>query len=199
MSITASGPVTPSSLATTVPRAYVHKQAQSEVLLTGWQPAGDNRHRVSARWPLGHPFYTPADGLHDPLLIAETVRQCVPLLSHAAYGVPFGHRQAWSRFGYRINPEALTATNTDAAVELHITCTDVARRAGRLTSLTLHAELQVDGHYLGTAHTTFANLSPTVYPRLRGPYADLTEATRHAIPLAPPMPPVQVARTHHAD
>ncbi|PKT67451.1 hypothetical protein CW362_40330, partial [Streptomyces populi] len=199
MSITASSPATPTSFATSVPRQYVHKRAESEVLLNGWLPVGENRHRVTARWPLGHSFYGPTDGLHDPLLVAETVRQCVPLLSHAAYGVPFGHRQTWSRFGYRIDPAVLAATGTDAAVELRITCSDVLRRGSRLASLTMNAELLVDGLFLGTAHTTFANLSPAVYPRLRGPYADLAEATRRAVPLAPPMPPVQVARAEHTD
>ncbi|AJE44491.1 ScbA/BarX family gamma-butyrolactone biosynthesis protein [Streptomyces nodosus] len=199
MSITASNPATPTSPATAVPREYVHKSVQSEVLLTGWSPAGPDRHRVTARWPLTHPFYGPVGGFHDPMLVAESVRQCVPLLSHAAYDVPFGHRQVWSRFRYKIDPAALAVSNTPAEVEMRITCPEVIRRAGRLVSVDMRIDLSLDDRPLGTASTRFANLSPALYPRLRGPYADIAEAYRRALPLAPPTAPAPVARTEFTD
>ncbi|WP_327169427.1 ScbA/BarX family gamma-butyrolactone biosynthesis protein [Streptomyces subrutilus] len=188
-----------SLLATSIPRQYVHKTAQSEVLLTGWFPLGPDRFRVTARWPAGHSFYGPVYGHHDPLLIAETVRQAVPLLSHAAYDVPFGHRQTWHTFRYAADPAALAATGAPAEVEMDITCSDVVRRGSRLVSVHLHVELSADGARLGTVETGFANLAPAVYRRLRGPYADIDEAVRRAVPLAPPVPPRQVARTDFAD
>ncbi|MER6111626.1 ScbA/BarX family gamma-butyrolactone biosynthesis protein [Streptomyces hirsutus] len=199
MSITASNPATHTSSAIAVPREYVHKSAQSEVLLTGWSPAGPDCHRVTARWPLTHPFYGPVGGFHDPMLVAESVRQCVPLLSHVAYDVPFGHRQVWSRFRYEIDPAALAVSDAPAEVEMRVTCPEVVRRAGRLVSVDMRVHLSVDDRPLGTAFTRFADLSPAVYPRLRGPYADIDEAYRRAIPLAPPTAPASVARTGFAD
>lgn len=200
MSVTAPIPSAPAaSTATSVAREYVHKTAESEVLLTGLFPVAADSHRVTARWPVDHPFYGPKDGFHDPLLIAESVRQAVPLLSHAVYGVPFGHRQSWSSFSYDVDPAALAFTGSPGEIDLHITCTDVVRRGGRLSSLHMHVDLVVDGRPAGTAETTFCNLSPAIYPRLRGPYADPAEAARRAIPLAPPTAPGRVARTLHSD
>ncbi|MFD7066169.1 ScbA/BarX family gamma-butyrolactone biosynthesis protein [Streptomyces sp. NPDC059913] len=186
-------------LATSVPKEFVHKTVQSEVLLTGWFPVAPDRFRVTARWPVDHPFYGPVNAHHDPLLVAESVRQTVPLLSHAAYDVPFGHRQTWSTFRYEIDPAALAVTDGPAEVEMDIRCSDVVRRAGRLSSVRMHVEMYVDGRPLGWAETAFANLTPTVYPRLRGPYADIDEAVRRSVPQAPPMAPGQVGRSRFAD
>ncbi|MEV0219957.1 ScbA/BarX family gamma-butyrolactone biosynthesis protein [Streptomyces sp. NPDC050704] len=186
-------------LATSVPREFVHKTVQSEVILTGWFPVAPDRFRVTARWPVDHSYYHPVNGRHDPLLIAESVRQAVPLLSHVAYDVPFGHRQTWHTFRYEIDPAALAVTDSPASVDMDITCSDVVQRGGRLVSLHMHVELTVDGVRLGVAETGFANMAPAVYPRLRGPYADVEEAVRRSLPLTPPVPRGQVARTESAD
>lgn len=200
MSVTTPTPsATATSFTASVPREYVHKTAESEVLLTGLLPVGPDSYRITARWPVDHSFYGPRNGFHDPLLIAESVRQAVPLLSHAAYGVPFGHRQAWSSFRYDVDPAALAFTGAPGEIDMHITCTDVIRRGGRLSSLHMYVDLLVDGRPAGSAETAFCNMSPAVYPRLRGPYADAAEAARRAIPLAPPMAPGHVARTRHSD
>ncbi|WP_190154574.1 ScbA/BarX family gamma-butyrolactone biosynthesis protein, partial [Streptomyces humidus] len=185
--------------ATSVPREYVHKAAASEVLLTGLSPAGPDRFHITARWPSQHPFYGPKTGFHDPLLVAESVRQSVPLLSHLAYAVPFGHRQSWSSLRYEVDPAALTFTGNDADLDMHITCSETVRRTGRLASLRMQVDLYIDGRPLGVAETRFCNLSPTVYPRLRGPYADPAHAARRALPLPPPLTPAHVARTHTHD
>lgn len=199
MTVTASTRVIERPSATSVPREYVHKAAASEVLLTGLSPTGPDRFHVSARWPSRHPFYGPKGGFHDPLLVAESVRQSVPLLSHVAYAVPFGHRQSWSSLRYEVDPAALTFTGNDAHVDLHVTCSGTVRRAGRLASLRMQVDLYIDGRPLGVAETRFCNLSPAVYPRLRGPYADAAQAARRALPLAPAMAPARVARTRTRD
>ncbi|MEU6556294.1 ScbA/BarX family gamma-butyrolactone biosynthesis protein [Streptomyces sp. NPDC046915] len=182
-----------------VTRQYVHKTAASEVLLTGLSPTGADRYHITARWPSEHPFYGPQSGFHDPLLIAESVRQTVPLLSHVAYGVPFGHRQTWSSFRYEVDPVALTFTGADAHIDMRTTCSEVIRRGGRLSSLRMQVDLFIDGRPLGVAESRFCSLPPAVYRRLRGPYADTAQAARHTLPLAPPMAPARVARTHPAD
>ncbi|MEV0092277.1 ScbA/BarX family gamma-butyrolactone biosynthesis protein [Streptomyces sp. NPDC050738] len=189
----------PAQGATPVSREYVHKLDEAEVLLTSWRPVAPDMYVVTARWPRHHSFYAARNGLHDPLLLAESIRQAIPLLSHVAYDVPFGHRQSWSHFTYSLTPAALAAGDAPAEVELHIACLDVIRRAGRLASMTMQISIWRDGALLGTAQAGFLNLSPAIYQRTRGEYADLDRSIANAVPLAPPMPPARVAREEFAD
>ncbi|MEU0254428.1 ScbA/BarX family gamma-butyrolactone biosynthesis protein [Streptomyces sp. NPDC006184] len=182
-----------------VPRELVHKLAESEVLLTGCRTVAPDTFLVTARRPAHHAFYGPVNGLSDPLFAAESIRQAVPLLSHVAYDVPFGHRQSWDHYRQTLLPAALTDGATAADTELRISCTDVVRRAGRLASLTMRVGLVRDGLPLGTAELAFHNHPPAVYRRLRGRYADLERATAQAVPPAHPMTPGEVARRRSAD
>ncbi|MFJ3927861.1 AfsA-related hotdog domain-containing protein [Streptomyces sp. NPDC090022] len=84
--------------------------AAAQELLTGWRPTGRDRFVVTARWPHDHPAYPSADGVHDPLLLAETVRQAITLLCREAYDVPPAHDQLWDHFVYAVEPAALTTT-----------------------------------------------------------------------------------------
>ncbi|MEU8468895.1 ScbA/BarX family gamma-butyrolactone biosynthesis protein [Streptomyces sp. NPDC029006] len=182
-----------------IPRELVHKLAESEVLLTGCRTVAPDTFLVTARRPADHSFYGPAHGLFDPLFAAESIRQAVPLLSHAAYDAPFEHRQSWDRYRQTLFLAALTSGATAADTELHISCTDVVRRAGRLASATMRVGLVRDGLPLGTAELAFHNHPPAIYRRLRGRYADLERATAQAVPAAPPVTPGQVARRRSAD
>jgi hypothetical protein len=177
----------------------VHKVADSEVLVTGWRAIGPDAYHVTARWPERHGFYGPAHGFQDPLLLAESVRQSIPLLSHAAYGAPFGHRQSWSTFSYALDPAALAAVPGPTDVDLYITCSDIVRRGGRLVSLAMQVTAWANGRHLGAARTEFGNHAPEIYRRLRGGRADLSLALSRLIPLAPPMRPARVARTQFRD
>ncbi|GAA2605009.1 MULTISPECIES: ScbA/BarX family gamma-butyrolactone biosynthesis protein [Streptomyces] len=180
--------------------AQVHKSDPAERLLTEWHRNGEDAYVIRARWPQDHGFYAPRHDLLDPLLLAESVRQCVPLLSHAAYGVPFGHRQSWSHFGYTLDLGALaTDAMSTPDLELHVACRDVVRRSERLASLNMEVVVMRDGVRVGTARTRFANHAPALYKRLRGSYADVGEATAHALPLPPPVAPSLVARDAFAD
>jgi hypothetical protein len=182
-----------------VPSDYVHKIVEAEVLLTSWRTVAPDSYVVTARWPEHHGFYATRDGLHDPLLLAESIRQAIPLLSHAAYDVPFGHRQSWNHYRYTLTPAALAAGGAPTEVELHITCVDVVRRAGRLGSMTMKIDVRRDGALLGTAQAGFFNHPPAIYQRMRGEYADLAGSLARALPLAPPMTPARVAREDFAD
>ncbi|MEU6669338.1 ScbA/BarX family gamma-butyrolactone biosynthesis protein [Streptomyces sp. NPDC046727] len=180
---------------------YVHKADASEVLLTEWRETAPDTYRVMANWPKGHRFYGSRHGLHDPLLFAETVRQTVPLLSHAAYGVPFGHRQSWSSLSYSLTPEALAVGEDEGetTVDLTIACQDVVRRAGRLASASMRVDIVRDGVPVGTAQTQFANHAPALYERVRGPYADIAWSTGRAVPASPPMAHLRVGRDRPDD
>ncbi|MGW7791493.1 AfsA-related hotdog domain-containing protein [Streptomyces tricolor] len=152
----------------TVPRELVHKHAPHEVLLTDWTTHGRDRHTVRARWPRFHTFYASRNRRFDPLLFVETVRQTFPLLSHTAYGVPFGSHLVWDDFSFEVEPPGMLVPPGPADVVLDVTCRDVRMRKGCLVSMTMHARALLDGRPVGSASTRFTNHSPAVYRRLRG-------------------------------
>ncbi len=182
-----------------VPQQLVHKTVRSEVLLTSWKARSDDAYTVTARWPRTHSFYLSAAGLHDPLIFAETVRQTIPLLSHAAYDVPFGHRLIWETFEYRIEPEAMRTRHLPAEVVLNIRGCDITRRRGSLSALTLRVAAERDGVPLGFATARFTSHSPAVYRRLRRAYADTAQAVAAALPPGPAVPPGTVGRHRRDD
>ncbi|MEW1749573.1 ScbA/BarX family gamma-butyrolactone biosynthesis protein [Streptomyces angustmyceticus] len=195
-------PMYPTLLAggTPVTSEQVHKSTAAEKLLTEWHRHEGDGYVIHAQWPQDHRFYAPRHDLLDPLLLAESVRQCVPLLSHAAYDVPFGHRQSWSHFSYALDPLALALDATlTADVELQVACRDVVRRSERLSSLNMQVFVVRNGLRVGTAQSRFVNHAPAVYKRLRGPYADLDAAIARTLPLPPPAAPTRLARESFAD
>ncbi|MFJ9546557.1 ScbA/BarX family gamma-butyrolactone biosynthesis protein [Streptomyces erythrochromogenes] len=201
MTVSATRSTSPAtaSLSSALPREYVHKSAHSEVLLTGWRSVAPDEYVVTAQWPRAHSFYSPDAGHHDPLLLAESVRQAIPLLSHVAYDVPFGHRQIWDTFSYSVNPAALAVGSRPADIMLHIRCSGIARRGRRLARLTMHVTATRDGEFLGTAEAGFTNQPEAVYQRLRGGNGDLDQVTARVIPLPPPMTPRRVCRDRFHD
>uniref|UniRef100_A0AAU2V036 A-factor biosynthesis hotdog domain-containing protein n=1 Tax=Streptomyces sp. NBC_00003 TaxID=2903608 RepID=A0AAU2V036_9ACTN len=190
-------PVCPAPPVPSVPRELVHKTNPDEVLLTGWHHTAPDAFAVTARWPDDHPFYEVRHGLHDPLILSETIRQIFPLLSHAVYEVPFGHHLLWDRYRFTLHPDALDAALLPPTVDLHVTCLEVVRRGRRTTALTLLIRAFRGGVPLATAHTRFTIQTPTVYRRLRARYADahMWPAPQLTLPVRPP----RVARTHARD
>ncbi|MEU5950693.1 ScbA/BarX family gamma-butyrolactone biosynthesis protein [Streptomyces sp. NPDC047525] len=169
-------PLTPAG--TTVPPHYVHKLDASEVLLTSLDNYRPDTFVVSARWPVRHRFYDPQRGLHDPMLFAETVRQCFPLLSHASYDLPLGHHLIWQYLSYEIRPSAMHIDTGPTDLQLYITCSDIQRRHnGQLAAVTLHVTALRDGKHLGRAQARFSCHAPSIYTRLRGRHAGMTSAT----------------------
>ncbi|MEN2422541.1 ScbA/BarX family gamma-butyrolactone biosynthesis protein [Streptomyces rimosus] len=186
-------------LTTTVPRQYVHRTAISEVFLTDWRRAGTDAWVVSAQWPRAHSFYSPVDGLHDPMLLVETMRQASILLSHVAHGVPLDHPIIWQDLHYSLVPEALRVAGTPAEIELHITDHDLVYRGKRLASARQSYRVLRDGTELAAAELTFSCHSPAVYRRLRGEYSDLQRANDRKLEPAEPVAPPLVARDRTGD
>ncbi|MFC7897511.1 ScbA/BarX family gamma-butyrolactone biosynthesis protein [Streptomyces sp. NPDC057381] len=161
----------------TVSPQDVHKRNTSEVFLTSWDSHRPDTFVVSARWPSRHRFYLAHNGLHDPLLFAESVRQCFPLLSHAGYDLPYGHHLIWQYLSYEVTPSVMGIGTGPTDLDLHITCSDIRRRHnGELAALTLHVTALRDGKHLGGAQARFSCHAPSVYRRLRGSYAGMTDA-----------------------
>ncbi|MGW0736628.1 ScbA/BarX family gamma-butyrolactone biosynthesis protein [Streptomyces sp. NPDC002851] len=193
-------PVAPALDGSTVPPHYVHKRDVAEVLLTGWEQPCEDSFVVSARWPTRHRFYDSTGELYDPLFFAESVRQCFPLLSHAGYGIPFGHHLIWHYLNYEVAPAAMGRAHDPAEVDLYIACTANRRRpTAPPTSLTMDVTAFRDGARLGTASTQFSCHAPAVYRRLRGAHSD-PEAVVAAAPAPPaPVPAALVGRDRDMD
>ncbi|MFI9246161.1 ScbA/BarX family gamma-butyrolactone biosynthesis protein [Streptomyces sp. NPDC053086] len=192
-------PVGLTTLTTTVPKEYVHRAAVTEVFLTGWRQTDADACTVTAQWPRAHAFYGPAHGFHDPLLFSETLRQTVPLLSHAVYGAPMDHKQIWRDLRVTLDPAALRAGTAPAELELGIRCAEVEQRAGVLRGMRLEVTATRDGQRLATASTTFSSHGRALYRRLRGNYADAEAAMADAIEPPLPLRPELVGRDRRHD
>ncbi|MFD4012856.1 ScbA/BarX family gamma-butyrolactone biosynthesis protein [Streptomyces albidoflavus] len=182
---------------TAVPRSYTHKRVASEVLLGNWRRTGPDSYAVEAGWPGQHAFYETRLGVHDPMLLCETVRQTLPLLSHGAYEVPLGHHLLWRDFAWEVDAEALRSDGGAAGLDLRITCTDVKRRRARASALALHFEVVRGSTVLAVARTRFTIQDRNVYERLRGRYADMPGL--RVVPLPSPASPERVGRSNFED
>ncbi|WP_407549313.1 ScbA/BarX family gamma-butyrolactone biosynthesis protein [Streptomyces sp. Pv4-95] len=189
----------PPELTTTVPREYVHRTAVSEVFLTNWRREGAGCWTVSAQWPRAHSFYGPVNGLHDPMLVIETVRQAGILLSHVAHNVPLDHPIIWQRVRCDLSPQALRTAETPAEVTLHVTDHEVVRRGKRLISARQEFRIRCDGADLAIAALDFSCHSPAVYRRLRGEYSNLALANARKLPVPEAVAPQVVARDRTRD
>ncbi|MEO3977599.1 ScbA/BarX family gamma-butyrolactone biosynthesis protein [Streptomyces sp. CAU 1734] len=182
------------SLTTTVAKEYVHRAALSDVFLTGWSTSGPDAFTIEAQWPRRHSFYASDSGLYDPLLLCETIRQTLPLLTHTAYGVPFGHQLSWSRFRYAVNPHAMRVERTPAELKLHVNCTNITYRRDLPVALSMHYEVTRGDNLLAVASTVFNCHSPAVYQRLRGGRAGTRVFWEMPRP-GSPLPPERCGRT----
>ncbi|MFI9360629.1 ScbA/BarX family gamma-butyrolactone biosynthesis protein [Kitasatospora sp. NPDC053057] len=183
----------------TVSRHLVHRASVSEVFLTGWQATGPYDFLLGAQWPRLHGFYRlPGDRYHDPVLMAETVRQAGLLVGHAGFGVPRDHHFVMEDLGYALGEAGLpglAVTAGPASLMLTVGCQDVRMRHGRLASLRVHAEITRDGRRIGHGSGQLRVVTPASYERLRGPGRGVVT------PLLPPEPaaPELVGRAQPAD
>ncbi|MFD4398965.1 ScbA/BarX family gamma-butyrolactone biosynthesis protein [Kitasatospora sp. NPDC058397] len=173
----------------TVSRHLVHRTSVSEVFLTGWQATGPYDFLLGAQWPRLHAFYRlPGDRFHDPVLMAETIRQAGLLVGHAGFGVPRGHHFVMEDLSYALGPDGLrglAVTTGPASLMLAVGCEDVRMRHGRLVSLRVHIDISRDGHPIGHGSGQLRVVSPASYARLRGPERRAAALPRPPAPTAP--------------
>ncbi|WP_280922808.1 ScbA/BarX family gamma-butyrolactone biosynthesis protein [Streptomyces sp. MZ04] len=180
------------SLTTTVPKEFVHRASIAEVMLTDWDRVDDEHVTVSAQWPRLHSYFATLDGYHDPLLVAETIRQAGLLMAHTEFGVPLGHSFLMWDLAVDLKAEQLRIGAAPASVVIEIACSDIKYRGKKLAGLHLDAVIHRDGQPAGTATATFTCASPAVYERLRGPRIN---AAAEPVPLTSPITPRDVGRT----
>ncbi|MEU7584223.1 ScbA/BarX family gamma-butyrolactone biosynthesis protein [Streptomyces sp. NPDC041068] len=184
----------------TVPRQFVHRSALSEVFLTGASAIGEDAFLVSAQWPRAHSFFTlERNRRHDPMLVAETVRQIGLLIAHTEYAVPLGHKFLMWNLRYEVSEEALRIDGAPSEITGYVTCHDVRTRGGKLAGMRLEVELFRGGIRVGGGGTSFHCTSPAAYGRLRPVdlLAAWTEATETALPA--PVEPALLGRDRAED
>ena len=171
----------------------VHKQSADGVLLGGWRSTGALSHQVVAQWSRIHDGYLGPDGRPDPMLYIETVRQCLPLLSHVAFGVPLENHLVWESFSCAIATDSAEAGRLLDEAEIDVWCEEVRTRGPRVTALALRFTVRHGSTVLATAHTRFTIQIPLVYQRLRGERGRTSSADQHHA-LPPPLPARAVGR-----
>ncbi|MFD8707640.1 ScbA/BarX family gamma-butyrolactone biosynthesis protein [Kitasatospora sp. NPDC059648] len=169
-----------------LPAASVHKTSAAEVLLTDAVRAGDGRFTVGAAWPRDRFLHHSGEGRSpDPLLLAETVRQTLILLSHRFHGVPQGHPFVLDRLDLELTGGAAPLRpGAPAHVTLDVTCTRTVTTPRR-TGLVLEAAASVDGVLIGRAGIRWEVLHPAFYQVVRYREARPTTAGAPERPEAP--------------
>ncbi|MER7951734.1 ScbA/BarX family gamma-butyrolactone biosynthesis protein [Streptomyces sp. NPDC096079] len=182
---------------TRVPGEFVHRADPADIIPTGWTAVTENRFSVSAHWPAAHPFFSPVAGdRHDPLLVAETIRQATMLVAHAEFGVPVEDQFVMWGLHYTADADALAVSGLSSDVSLDIVCSDVGIRRGRLVDLRTTVVLTRDGRHLGTGGAFTRCTSALAYRRIRG---ERMAALGRPVPLLPAVAPHLVGREHAKD
>ncbi|MFJ4909836.1 ScbA/BarX family gamma-butyrolactone biosynthesis protein [Streptomyces sp. NPDC093249] len=182
---------------THVPGEFVHQTDPADIIPTGWTRLKENRFSVSARWPASHPFFSPtAEDRHDPLLVAETIRQTAMLIAHAELGVPVDDQFVMWGLGYDVDPEALAVDGLPSDVTVDVVCSDLSSRGGRLRDLRITAVLTRGDRFLGTGSARTSCTSALAYRRIRG---DRMAALGRPVPLIPAVAPEPVGRKGSED
>lgn len=170
-------------------RQFVHRLASTQVLLTDVRATGPDEFRAVARWPRAQAAGEAAGGSarHDPLLVAETLRQLGIYLPLRFYGVTAESRLLVEEL--RFSLESMEADpRTRAGSAIGCTVRAVRRNAGgsesgQMRSLDLQVRLQAEGRDFARADVVARVLCPAAYRAVRNRgHAAATEAAGAAAP-----------------
>lgn len=193
-------PPRPGHLTAAVPRELVHRVAVAETLITGWTRTDTDRFTLTAQWPRAHQLHVSADrSAYEPLLVAETVRQCGALLAHAAYEVPLGHQFVLQELRVDTRPEHLAVGAAPAEPVVEVTVDEVRHRAGRPSALRYEAVVHLGAERVATGRIAVTWTNESVYRRLRGGRTADVGALRLPEPPPLPLPAETVGRALPAD
>lgn len=187
-----------------VSRQLVHRAAVAEVFITDALQVSEGRFLVGAQWPRDHALYYPdAQGMSDPLLLTETVRQALVYLAHEYCGIPLGHRFVGSDTYFEITDhEALLVGDTPLHLTLDARWSWVANRPPRRFGMRVDAVVSVAGRECARAGLSVYAVDERLYQRLRwqgtqGQVRD--EAVRTGQSAATRLPAADVGRLRAKD
>ncbi len=184
----------------TIDRNLVHRAALAEVLLTDVVRLDADRFNLGVQWPRAHTFYgTDAGGRHDPMLIAECIRQSGLLLSHIGFDVPHGTQFVFRDLDFHIEgEEAMLVGAVPTNLDVLVTCTELRHRDEGLGGMRVNLELYRDGDLAAAGSGAVACVSPADYPALRWRGGSSRTHLQAAEP-PPSAAPARVARSSEDD
>ncbi|MEU6045981.1 2-oxo-3-(phosphooxy)propyl 3-oxoalkanoate synthase [Streptomyces griseus] len=174
----------------------VHRSRPEDAFPRHWVRLARDRFSVAAVLPHDHPFFAPVSGdRHDPLLVAEAMRQAAMLSFHAGYGVPVGYHFLMADLDYACDLDHLGVGGAPAEIDVEVFCSDLKWRGGLPVQGRVGWAVHRDGELAatGTGATRFTN--PKVYRRMRGD----TPAEGISIPRAAPVSTAGAGRTRAED
>ncbi|MET9348755.1 ScbA/BarX family gamma-butyrolactone biosynthesis protein [Streptomyces termitum] len=180
-----------------VPGEFVHRADPADILPTGWNRIAENRFSITARWPADHPFFVPQNGdRHDPILVAETMRQATMLVGHAEFDVPADDQFVMWDLSYTADTAALVHDGRPWDITVDLLCTDVRTRGRGLREMRTALVLTRDGRRIATGGGGISCTSAAAYRRMRG---DRLAALGAPVPLLPGLRPEEVGRERTQD
>ncbi len=152
---------------TRVAKELVHFRDEESVLVTDWVRRGPAEFTLAVEWPGSTSGSRP-----DPVLAAQTVRQCGLAISHAEFGVPLDHQSLLRNLNYSIDPTLSTAGNGPLRLTVDLRCSTARNGCGDrpLGAETMDFTVRQGDHTVIRAHSRSSWISPGVYRRLRGAY-----------------------------
>src|SRR3954454_5602513 len=180
----------------TVPRVLVHRAAVSEVFITDLRVAGERTSHIGAQWPRAHSFFGPKMRLHDPMLLAETIRQATLVVAHQAFGVALDAHFVLLELTYEVQEEGLRLGPGPANVTLVGNVSDVRKRKDAVAGMSVEFDCYRDGERVAGGVVRWRCISGASYVRVRGDHhnAGRTSATEPT-----PVAPHLVGRHHESD
>lgn len=158
----------PTQFEQTIPRQLVHRAAVSEVFLTDLHRTAEDAFQVGAQWPRTHCFFGPRAGAHDPMLLAETVRQATLALAHQMYGVPADAQFVWHETCHQVTEGGLRLDAKPADIVLTATAHEIRRRRTGVGGMLMQFDGYRDNRWVSSSSMRFSCVSPATYARLRG-------------------------------
>ncbi|MCA6092261.1 A-factor biosynthesis protein [Streptomyces sp. SCA3-4] len=172
-----------------IAKELVHFHDEESVLVYGWARRGPREFTLAVEWPGSTSGRRP-----DPVLAAQTVRQCGLAISHAEFGVPLDHQSLLWDLNYSIAPTLPAEGNGSLRLTVDLRCSPA--KNGRGGSLiggeTMDFTVRQGSHAVIRAHSRSAWISPDVYRRLRGPYLSPGGGGWGAWEVPPPVPAASV-------
>lgn len=154
-------------------REFVHRLAPSQVLLTDVRSTGPDEFQAKARWPLAHAAGDPVgNSRHDPLLVAETLRQLGIYLPLQFYGVAADSRLLVEELRFSLDSVPSGPPTRYAGSEITCAARAVRRNAGgdaagHMRGLDLRVRLHAAGREFARADVVARVLRPAAYRAVR--------------------------------
>lgn len=150
-------------------RRAVHRRTVAEVLLTDCMRTADDRLLCAAQWSRSHRIYRPQHGVHDSLLVAESLRQAGICVAHRDLGVPEDFRFIMDRIDFTADLDGMVAGLEPADVVLEVNTEPTGRRTSTSVGFWIEIEFLRNGRRIARAAGWARCVAPAVYWRVRGP------------------------------